>query len=232
MCLGSPLFPLTNHSSMNYWHLYPHIFACTSVGNVWNQCTLKSIANRSNFIFLVKSLSTVSSDSAAVQPLTFLLLNTILFDISKLNSRKFHMVLLWIMSLLCVFSEYWLGFAQIYIENAQNKNLHWLHWKKMRYFFWLVVSMKRQKYFVKIKEDVWEIEKIIINTILFQQNRQFDSNVHLLNRLIYFLNEIWEDCQPEAVLTWGMGVYTFKFRSHHPISINCWGKMTETHETS
>lgn len=150
MCLGSPLFPLTNHSSMNYWHVYPHIFVCTSVGNVWNQCILKSIANRSNFIFLVKSLSTVSSDSAAVQPLTFLLLNTILFDISKLNSRKFHMVLLWIMSLLCVFSEYWLGFAQIYIENAQNKNLHWLHWKKV-IFFLACCQYEKTKIFCKNK---------------------------------------------------------------------------------
>lgn len=139
ICLGSPLFPLTNHSPMNYWHLYPQIFVSTSVGN---QCTLKSIVSRSNLIFLVKSLSSVASDSAAVQPLTFLLLNTILFDNSKSNSRKFHMVLLWIMSLLCVFSEYWLGFAQIYIKYAQNKNLHSFHWKKARFLFSLLSVWK------------------------------------------------------------------------------------------
>lgn len=127
---------------MNYWHLYPHIFVCTSVGNVWNQRALKSITSRSNFIFLMKSLNNVASDSAAIQPLTFFLLNMILFGVLKTSSRKFHLVLLWIISLLCLFSEYWLGFAQIYTENYQNKNLHWLHWKKLRF---LLVCCRYEK---------------------------------------------------------------------------------------
>lgn len=175
---------------MNYWHLYPHIFVCTSVGNVWNQHTFKIIASRSNFIILMKSLNNVASDSAAVQPLTFFLLNMILFGILKTSSRKFHLVLLWIISLLCLFSEYWLGFAQIYIENDQNKNLHWLHWKKLRFFFSLFLVWKvKWKYFVKIRKKfgryVW-IEMIIRITILFQQNWKFDSNLHILNRFFYF----------------------------------------------
>lgn len=48
------------------------------------------------------------------------------------------------------------------------------------------------------------IEMKIIKTVLFQQNCKFDSNVHPLNSLIYFWNEISEECQLETVLTWGM----------------------------